>query len=41
MRGVLFSVQRGLGLPQKQPPVLSVSEMYMEALLVRIIPNSV
>ena len=38
MRGVLFSVQRGLGLPQKQSPVLSVSEMYMETLLVRSLP---
>ena len=36
-----FSKRRGLGHPQKQSPVLSVPEMYMEALLVRIIPNSV
>ena len=33
-----FSVRRGLGCPQKQSPVLSVSEMYMETLLVRSIP---
>ena len=35
---VLFSKRRGLGHPQKQSPVLSVPEMYMEALLVRSIP---
>ena len=40
MRGVLFSVQRGLGLPQKQSSVLSVSEMYMEALLAIFIPKN-
>ena len=31
---VPFSKRRGLGHPQKQSPVLSVPEMYMEALLV-------
>ena len=35
---VPFSKQRGLGHPQKQSPVLSVPEMYMEALLVRSLP---
>ena len=35
---VPFSKRRGLGHPQKQSPVLSVPEMYMEALLVRSIP---
>ena len=35
---VPFSKRRGLGHPQKQSPVLSVPEMYMEALLVRRIP---
>ncbi len=35
---VLFSKRRGLGHPQKQSPVLSVPEMYMEALLVKSLP---
>ena len=35
---VPFSKRRGLGHPQKQSPVLSVPEMYMEALLVKSLP---
>ena len=37
---VPFSKRRGLGHPQKQSPVLSVPEMYMEALLAIFIPKN-
>ena len=33
IHGVSVFIPRGLGYPQKQSPVLSVSEMYMETLL--------
>ena len=40
IRGISFLEQRGLGCPQKQSPVLSVPEMYMEALLAIFIPKN-